>query len=82
MNYETWAVMLWIDNDEYSQEEARLIAAPDLPREVVESAVREFVEECMMPEGTFDTATVATDLLNHALAMVDWTAVVAALREE
>jgi len=67
-NYETWDVVLWIDNDQGLQEEVL-----DLGREVAEDApfadnIKEIIE-AMAPELE---ASMFSDLLNSALSEVDW----------
>jgi hypothetical protein len=75
-NYETWAVALWLDNDEYTTNEW----IPELVREAykhtdddteaisdVATTLKEHHEESMPELGG-----VFRDLLNTALSEVDW----------
>lgn len=78
-NYETWAVHLWLSNDEGSYYAARETVADALPADVAESAMRELVESIIF--GDEAPATLATDLVSHSLARVDWSEVVAAFVE-
>lgn len=78
-NYETWAVHLWLSNDEGSYYAARETVADNLPADVAHMAMRELVEQSIF--GDEAPATLATDLLNHSLARVDWAEVVAAFVE-
>ena len=63
-NKETWAVSLWLTNDKATHE-AAVTVAKDGPE-----ALREFVEEMVLGEDP--PANLATDLLETALAWVDW----------
>jgi hypothetical protein len=78
-NYETWAVSLWIDNEESTYLRARAIAqearadpqiidgrtAPG----VVADCLKEWIEN---DSPLNNTATLYADLLNAALSEVDW----------
>lgn len=77
-NYPTWNVMLWIDNDEYMCEEARRVVQK-LDDYDAEKAIKEWIEE-MNPVG--ESASMWTDIMSWALAIVDWHAIVKALKEE
>jgi hypothetical protein len=84
-NYETWAVCLWLDNDEGLYDEARRTANDALREVAVDSdePTKEEKEEAarvlaprikewleeMMPELG---ANVFSDLLNAAWSEVDW----------
>ena len=80
-NYETWAVALWIDNDEGSHnywreqaEECYRDASPtrySTRRDVAESSLADRLQsdhEDNMPE----VSGIFSDLLNAALSEVDW----------
>jgi hypothetical protein len=82
-NYETWAVALWIDNEQGSYESARELAK-DLYRQAeadktftrrevavndLEDALKEEYEE---GNPLADDATVYADLLRAALGEVNW----------
>jgi hypothetical protein len=77
-NYETWAVALWIDNEQSSYNYARELLSCGDDYEVVE-ALKDWIED-MNP--LVDTATVFTDLLNAALSEVDWYEIVKIMRSE
>ncbi len=78
-NYETWAVNLWLDNEEHSQQMLRCFAESAIEDCQIDGsgkseaiyecsrAIREFIEE-NVPEldGLF------ADLLNGALSEVNW----------
>ena len=78
-NYETWAVALWIDNEEWSYNETRSQAQvftedPEDERNgrtvegVYADWLKEYVEETMPDLG----ASLWSDLLNAAFGEVDW----------
>jgi hypothetical protein len=75
-NYQTWVVNLWLTNDSGSDEHLRSMARDclthldgDIDDAVYELAKRiEEDHEEFMPE----TTGVYSDLLGHALRMVDW----------
>jgi hypothetical protein len=76
-NYETWAVKLWIDNDEGSQEywNERASEAKD-----VYSLSQELQTE--HEENTPAVTGVYADLLNASLSEVNWHEIAEALRED
>lgn len=78
-NYGTWAVCLWINNDEPSQQywEGR---AADLSREELANELLVSLSECAW-EALGDTATLWADLLGWVLDTVDWFEVADMLRE-
>jgi hypothetical protein len=71
-NYPTWAVHLWLTNDESSYDLALQIAeqnyASEHPRYKVADALKLWVREECEP----DEASLASDLLGYALDCVDW----------
>lgn len=82
-NYETWAVALWIDNDQYTAERAREMTREigDEPRinkltgrdqtaYELGKALREWVEEEMLP--ALGDASLQADLLGAAVSEVNW----------
>ena len=81
-NYETWAVKLWLDNDEAGQglQADLLKQAQDTPKnkywtreETTRFTLADLLKEAMTDANPLnDTATVWTDLLNSALENVDW----------
>jgi hypothetical protein len=75
-NYETWAVALWLDNDEYTAND--LIpqwcseAREDThPRWKLAQILKDFIEEAMEMQ-ELGNKGLFTDLLNGALSEVDW----------
>ena len=76
-NYETWATMLWINNDESIQVEAQEIARRGRPREA-DQALKAWIEEMAPDLGP----TLYSDLLQAAIDEVDWREITNALREE
>lgn len=71
-NYPTWAVHLWLDNDQGSQDAWIEVATEHLdaehPRYEVSSRLKLWVRE----ECESDDASMASDLLGYALDCVDW----------
>lgn len=78
-SYETWAVKLWIDNDqglaEFFNHEARCAkSAYDLS-----NVVKEFFKE---QNPVADKASVYADLMNAALSEVNWIEIAESLIED
>ena len=86
-NYETWAVKLWLDNDQYSAEywaeqaeECFELAGEREPNQFIESKsdnarvlLASRLKSEIDEEGTPDLgASMYADLLNAALGEVDW----------
>ena len=82
-NYETWAVALWIDNEQYTAERALEMAREyasepninkltgrDQTAYQLGKALREWVEEDMLP-GLGD-ASLQADLIGAAVSEVNW----------
>jgi hypothetical protein len=79
-NYETWAVALWIDNDQGSQEYwlsvATELSSPDSPEYIAD----ENTQKCRLSDRLKDEHEEAlpelqgfsADLLNAAMSEVDW----------
>jgi hypothetical protein len=71
-NYETWNVKLWIDNDEktanYWREWAEMFKKTPY---ALEKLLRDRIE-LLAPEQNPADSGMYTDLLNHALACVNW----------
>lgn len=72
-NYETWAVCLWLDNDEGIQREAYSLANGPTAKDNLEDgttaqAFKEWVNEMAPDLG----ATLWADLFNAALSEVHW----------
>jgi hypothetical protein len=69
-NYETWAVALWVDNDEglYRARRALLAGMSTVEDHEKANALKEWVEEMMPDVG----ATLWADLLGGALSEVNW----------
>lgn len=76
VNYETWAVALWLDNDrgsyDYWREQARDCACDTKDGTVASLAIR-LRDEIKDGEGVPDLgASMYADLLGAALSEVDW----------
>jgi hypothetical protein len=87
-NYETWAVKLWIDNDEGTQEHWREEAErciadtgdkhpnqfmdADGNRRTMLASVLSNAHESMAEEWMQDQSSIFADLLNAALSDVNW----------
>ncbi len=69
-NYPTWAVNLWLGNDEalYRLATEKVVAA-GLERGPVADALKSWVRDVLAPDLG---ATFAADLLGYALDLVDW----------
>lgn len=77
-NYETWAVNLWLSNDEHSYN--TLVETVTIHTEYdAADAVRDWVAD-MNPLA--DDASLFSDLLTAALQSVNWHEIVNAVRED
>jgi len=80
-NYETWAVNLWLSNDQALYLTTRELVTMFTEYQFEkEQALREFVEELCGPP--LQNASIVSDLLGHSLAQVNWKSIVEALEEE
>ena len=82
-NYETWAVKLWLDNDEYlcNHWQPEVAQAADGVSGLADT-VKEFVTDSdngLIPDLG---ATLAADLLNAALSDVNWREIAENMRED
>ena len=77
-NYETWAVNLWLTNDEGSNRQLERMARRADDTSDLAQSIKAWVEE-MMPE--LDNG-LAADLLNAALGEVDWYEIAKDLKPE
>jgi hypothetical protein len=73
-NYPTWAVNLWLSNDESLHRTTLTIVEeiandPDLGRGRVADAIKLYVRDDLAPDLG---ASFAADLLGYALDQVDW----------
>jgi hypothetical protein len=77
-NYETWDVKLWIDNDEslsnYWTERAEFMVEDCEHDDAIRLLAVELEEwhDENAPTVTVSQASVYSDLMGHALGMVDW----------
>lgn len=84
-NRETWAVNLWLNNDEPTYNEARYIARNRATVYESEQDLAEYTENQVLDRlvgGECPPASLALDLLQGALGSVDWREIVEGLREE
>ena len=76
-NYETWAVKLWIDNDEasynYWMERAR---------ELDETELRDTLQNELEERNPVQTVSVYTDLMRAALQRVNYQEIARLLKED
>ena len=70
-NYETWLVALWIDNDQFTQEQLHEMAEtiPDRDAYDLSLQIEAWVTDAMIPDLG---ATLAADLVSGALSEVNW----------
>ena len=67
-NYETWAVNLWLNNDEGTYHDLRDMARHARSEQDLAGQLKAYVEDLMPDLGS----TLASDLLSAALSEVDW----------
>ena len=80
-NYETWAVHLWLTNDETTHYEACSLAGRSTYSVIQrEDALRQLVGHIVDIGPNFD-ASLASDLIGCALSQVDWRKLREALTE-
>ena len=71
-NYETWLVSLWIDNDEYRQEEVRGIARGQTQIGTLADELKNYVDEWPEIFESTEKCSIVSDLVRSALSEVDW----------
>jgi len=73
-NYETWAVCLWLDNEEPTYNAALALVEDaevgDFSDGTLAEAFKEWVEDMVIPVGL--EASLAFDLLRGAVSEVNW----------
>ncbi len=83
-NYETWCVNLWLTNDEGSAGQLHEIATTDDYGHQYqrEDALKEWLEEMREDwQGHGNDAHMLSDLIQHALGMVNWREIIKATQE-
>ena len=78
-NYETWAVALWLNNEQSSQAKATAIASQACSEDDAAEAIERWIES-MNPLA--DEGTLFSQLLQAALSEVDWYDVAAAFDDK
>lgn len=79
-NYPTWCVHLWITNEEPIYEYARELVNEEYELDIYrDDALKEWVTS---EEWIGEVAGMSADLINFALAHVEWREIADALREE
>jgi len=73
-NYPTFAVKLWLDNDEGLYNYSRILNRKHRDLDCLAHLLRDRVYE-LMPQG------LAEDLINYALELVNWEEIALAIRE-
>ena len=68
-NYQTWCVSLWLDNEQYTYESIRDAAKITTTKYGLAAFIREYVNA---EHPLADQASMFTDLLDHALANVNY----------
>ena len=69
-NKPTWTVSLWINNDQSLQSQVLALARSTAVKHSLSNLLENMFSDTYNP--LIDTATLYTDLLNWALAYVDW----------
>jgi hypothetical protein len=72
-NYETWLVNLWLDNEEWSQEEVRLLVRRSSSLYNLAYNIKNFVEDGCL--GERPSNGLMNDLITAALGVVAWDAI-------
>ena len=82
-NYPTWAVHLWLSNDEGLYDDARRIVNAEWSDYDAGIALKEYIEELseVIAPNIFGASFVA-DIYGWALALVDWHEIAEAFRDE
>lgn len=85
-NYQTWAVSLWLDNEQYTNEYLNELANNETDYEYEFQkgyALQSFVEEMSYDHlGGRSGFGMFNDLLTHALANVNWDEIIETHKEE
>jgi hypothetical protein len=83
-NYETWAVALWLDNDERTYHEIRDLVEEHKDKElfVLADVLRDYVLDLEDIYAVRSKTSLASDLLGAALEEVDWYEIAENYRED
>ena len=77
-NYETWAVKLWLDNEQGDQEMMEEIVRENTEDRIAGEVLRDTLAECMPDLG----GTLWGDLLSSAWEGVNWREIAENVRED
>jgi hypothetical protein len=83
-NYPTWAVNLWLSNDEGLYMEAQHLVGPasEAGDEAATIRLADHIERMVRDMAELDEASFRSDLLGFALDQVDWREIAADLIDE
>jgi len=83
-NHETWAVSLWLFNDEGLYDTARecVRSRSDDNAAKIADNLRDMVRDLAADAGITDKATLWSDLVGYALDRCDWDEIAAAFTED
>lgn len=79
-NRETWAAMLWINNDQYMQTQARLLAKADSYGDAVRDWIEDLAQDVIDGNASRDTRMMLCE--TGSLWRVNWREINDALVEE
>lgn len=82
-NYETWAVNLWLTNDEESYNKAQRVVDESEDENEAAENLKEYIENLKRKLYLFiDNANLFSDLLNAAISEVNWHEIAQAFMDE
>ena len=78
LNWETWLMALYINNDEGTQDEARAVCLQDIPEYEAVQNLREWAEETLL---NVEDEGIIADIVGGFAADVFWLEIVRNIRE-